>query len=745
MTPVQSRWDDQASRQDSDRSRENLDVQRASRVASRLLYRHFGLTANPFGVTPNPRFLYESKTHAEARSSLILGIECGVGFQALIAPPGMGKTTILFKLLEHFRETARTAFVFQNQGDSADFLRYVIKDLGAEAHGGSDLMCLQDIINDLLLRERREGRRTILIIDEAQNLSASVLETVRLLSNFETPDEKLLQIILTGQPELAQRLAQPQAAQLYQRISILATLTPFGLADTNNYVEHRLKIAGYQGSPLFTQQAMQLIWQRSSGVPRQINTLCFNALLLALASNQKCVDAPILQEVIAGFDLNQVRTVVQIPAYGLGPDDPVSDLEHAETVSSLEGEYSGPFVQETEPDATSEQSRPVFMRDRIPAEPISSAAHFITRQTTQENPLADSEATDIKPALKTEGAVGGVIADSTNGTVAASASPAEPSEQLAPAKLDLKPELQSNCELEADIVADEQVMGSQVKSKDSALQSDLPIESSSEFSGHDQPGAAPDSKAGENLEGAKTDSRDLIGKTENISGVRHVESDWVLRAEAAFRRYTSGPQPEEDFVGRNNSWELAAEQDGKSDLAKDQANAGKHGCGRNLEPKSREAESRLENSSAAVANAPLRIIPAASSRTSSSQLPWTHNVSLTLKEKWRDRKSTIYLAASALILLLIILSQGAPPSSKSSLQPDLAFGERLLVFLGFAESPSRVIYSGNPNVQVWVDVPNAVYYCPSADQYGKTRGGRFVRQGDAQLRRFKPADRRACP
>ncbi|PYV64774.1 MAG: hypothetical protein DMG97_34000, partial [Acidobacteria bacterium] len=142
---------------------------------------------------------------------------------------------------------------------------------------------MQDTLNQLLIREHRASRQTIVIVDEAQSLDTSVLETLRLLSNFETPTEKLLQIILAGQPQLAQRLASPELAQLYQRISIRATLIPFDLEDTRNYIEHRLKIAGYRGPPLFTPAAVRSIWERSSGVPREINTLCFNALLLATA------------------------------------------------------------------------------------------------------------------------------------------------------------------------------------------------------------------------------------------------------------------------------------------------------------------------------------------------------------------------------------------------------------------------------------------------------------------------------
>jgi TonB family protein len=237
----------------------------------------------------------------------------------------MGKTTVLFNILEQFNDLARTAFLFQTHGDSRDFLRYLISELGDEAHH-SDLVGMQEALNHLLIREHRAGRQTIIIIDEAQGLDTSALETVRLLSNFETPTEKLLQIILAGQPQLAQRLATPELAQLYQRVSIRTTLIPFDLEDTRNYIEHRLKITGYQGPPLFTAAAVRSIWERSGGVPREINTLCFNALLLATAVEQKQVDSEILREVVADLDLNPVPFNKDTP-----PRD-VRDVQTADVV-----------------------------------------------------------------------------------------------------------------------------------------------------------------------------------------------------------------------------------------------------------------------------------------------------------------------------------------------------------------------------------------------------------------------------
>jgi general secretion pathway protein A len=303
-TPTKSLWDRALPPRRSDvPGLQKAKLQPISGLLTKLLYEWYGILENPFGVTPNARYLYESKTHAEARSSLIVGIESGIGFQALIAPPGMGKTTILFQVLERFKDVARTALLFQIHGDSHDFLRYLLSELGSDAPDSSATR-LQEAINQLLVREFRSGRRVIVVIDEAQSLDTPVLETIRLLSNFETQSEKLLQIILAGQPQLAQRLANPELAQLNQRISILTTLIPFGLKDTKNYIEHRLTISGYQGPPLFTSAALRLIWEHSGGIPREINTLCFNALLLARTAEQKQADLDILSEVVADRDLD---------------------------------------------------------------------------------------------------------------------------------------------------------------------------------------------------------------------------------------------------------------------------------------------------------------------------------------------------------------------------------------------------------------------------------------------------------
>jgi general secretion pathway protein A len=280
----------------------------------------YGLREQPFGVTPDPRFLYLSPTHREALASLYYGIESGCGFLSLIAKPGMGKTTLLFHLLEKFRGQARTAFLFQTQCNSREFMRFLLAELGSESHE-QDVVRMNDEFNKLLLREARAGRRFVIVVDEAQNLQPSVLETIRLLSDFETPRAKLLQIILAGQPELADKLASRKLSQLRQRISLLSGLSPLSSAESNNYVQHRLRVAGYAGAPLFETAAIQAIAQFAEGIPRNINNLCFNALSLGCALRERMVSVAVVEEVIADLDINKHITEIS-PRPALGAEVP---------------------------------------------------------------------------------------------------------------------------------------------------------------------------------------------------------------------------------------------------------------------------------------------------------------------------------------------------------------------------------------------------------------------------------------
>ncbi len=265
----------------------------------------FGLKEQPFGVTPDPRFLYLSEAHKEALASLYYGIEANRGFIGLIAQPGMGKTTMLFHLLETFRTTARIAFLFQTHCNSREFMRLLLAELGCE-EDTQDLVRMYDEFNKRLAQIAAEGHRLIVVVDEAQNLDSEVLETLRLLSNFETSQAKLMHIILAGQPALAQKLASPRLSQLRQRVSIVQGLAPLSHPEVKNYVEHRLRIAGYKGAPIFTDEAYESIAVATEGIPRNVNNFCFNALSLACALRKRTVDSDVVNEVMSDLDIQRL-------------------------------------------------------------------------------------------------------------------------------------------------------------------------------------------------------------------------------------------------------------------------------------------------------------------------------------------------------------------------------------------------------------------------------------------------------
>jgi N-acetylmuramoyl-L-alanine amidase/type II secretory pathway predicted ATPase ExeA len=255
----------------------------------------YRLRQQPFGVTPDPAFLYRSRTHREVLASLTDGIKAGRGFLSLIAEPGMGKTTLLYQLLEGLRDTTRTAFLFQTQCNSREFFQYLLSELGVDT-AGLGLVAMHNKLNEILFAEMLAGKRFVLIVDEAQNLEDSVLETIRLLSNFETPHTKLLQIVLAGQTQLAEKLAQPRLAQLQQRITVLNRLEPLSLQETAGYIEHRLQVAGHCGKALFAREALALVAERSHGIPRNINKICFHALSEACERGHETVTVEIARE-----------------------------------------------------------------------------------------------------------------------------------------------------------------------------------------------------------------------------------------------------------------------------------------------------------------------------------------------------------------------------------------------------------------------------------------------------------------
>lgn len=268
-----------------------------------MLLDYYKLSEQPFGVTPDPRFLYLGAQHREALASLEYTTESNRGFVALIAKPGMGKTSVLFHFLERLRHRARTAFVFRTDCNAREFMRHVLLDLGIDLPI-DDLPAMHDALNRVLTEEKRGQRLPfVLVIDEAQNLSESVLESIRLLSNFETPWMKLMQIVLAGQPQLEDHLAKPSMVQVRQRIAQIIRIEPFNAEEVSDYMDRRLEASGCRDLSLFSLGARGAIAHYSEGIPRNINTICFSAMSLACAMKLTTIDRKVVVEAMSDLAL----------------------------------------------------------------------------------------------------------------------------------------------------------------------------------------------------------------------------------------------------------------------------------------------------------------------------------------------------------------------------------------------------------------------------------------------------------
>ncbi|HET7341961.1 MAG TPA: AAA family ATPase, partial [Methylomirabilota bacterium] len=267
---------------------------------------HFGLAEPPFSIAPDPRYLFLSEGHREALAHLLWGLGANGGFVQLTGEVGTGKTTLCRALLEQLPPEVDVAMVFNPALTSVELVAAVCDELRVPYPAGTtSLKTLVDALDRYLLDAHARGRRTVLVIDEAQDLSREVLEQVRLLTNLETTREKLLQIILIGQPELRTVLARGDLRQLAQRVTARYHLRPFSEPETRAYVRHRLQTAG-QHRPIFRRAALRLVHRASRGIPRLINTICDRALLGAYAAGRTQVTAAIVRRA-AGEVLGQRR------------------------------------------------------------------------------------------------------------------------------------------------------------------------------------------------------------------------------------------------------------------------------------------------------------------------------------------------------------------------------------------------------------------------------------------------------
>ena len=271
---------------------------------------YFNLKRSPFEITPDPSFLFPTRRHNEALATLYYGVERRKGFVVLTGEVGTGKTLLLRCLLQllKYRKDTDYAYVFNGRLSPVEFLQYVAADFGLSATNKNKTELLLELVRFVIARSQK-NLTNVLVIDEAHHLSTEILEEIRLLTNLETSQAKLLQILLVGQPELDDKLDSIELRQLKQRIAFRAHLTPLDLGETQQYIERRLKLAGAdsRGSLLFPAATSTAVYQHSRGIPRLINTICENALIAAYAKQSQVVTPEIIEAIAIDFRLGIVR------------------------------------------------------------------------------------------------------------------------------------------------------------------------------------------------------------------------------------------------------------------------------------------------------------------------------------------------------------------------------------------------------------------------------------------------------
>jgi putative secretion ATPase (PEP-CTERM system associated) len=261
----------------------------------------FGLTSKPFDLLPNPEFLFPSKSHKRALTYLDYGIRERAGFILLTGEIGSGKTTVVRNLIKKQHERVVLSKIFNTQVDFDQLIAMVNDDFNLPVQGKDRIALLHDL-NEFLIEQYSLGNRPTLIIDEAQNLTPNLLEEIRMLSNLETDDAKLLQIILVGQPELRKTLAMPSLLQLRQRISIYCHIQPLSRPEVEEYILHRLQVAGNREAVSFSGQAVNIIYTYSRGIPRLINIICDFIMLSAFAEETRKIDEEMVRDIIGDLD-----------------------------------------------------------------------------------------------------------------------------------------------------------------------------------------------------------------------------------------------------------------------------------------------------------------------------------------------------------------------------------------------------------------------------------------------------------
>jgi general secretion pathway protein A len=287
---------------------------------------YFGFSEAPFSLTPDPRFSYTNALYQEAFATLRYGIEARKGFIVITGEAGTGKTTLLRRLMQSFGRHVQTAYIYNPHVTLTELLRLILSDLGLANRTGDRLAMIAQL-NEYLIKQLKQRNIVTLLVDEAQELSVEMLEEVRLLSNLETDTQKLLQIVLMGQPELERKLDEPELRQLKQRVALRCRLDPLPGNEVGEYISARLKAVGYSRKDLFHASAVEKIAAHSRGIPRIINIICDNALLIAFAASKKSVSAATIDEVARDLRLNQQAATPEITPAPAVPKGSIENLE----------------------------------------------------------------------------------------------------------------------------------------------------------------------------------------------------------------------------------------------------------------------------------------------------------------------------------------------------------------------------------------------------------------------------------
>lgn len=366
----------------------------------------FGLKQEPFSIAPDPHYLYMSERHREALAHLLYGLRGGGGFVLLTGEIGTGKTTVCRAFLAQTPKRCNVAYIFNPKLSVSELLHTVCEEYGIQHHqalpkqgeAAGSVKPFVDALNEFLLRTHAVGQNNILIIDEAQNLSAEVLEQLRLLTNLETHERKLLQIILIGQPELRDLLARPELEQLSQRVIARFHLPALSEAETAHYVRHRMGVAGFSATLPFDAKALKLVHQLARGVPRRINLLCDRALLGAYAQGRAQIDS---------------RTVERAAAEVFGPEALPRPWPKRSagrwslrliSLALLGAAAGGAWVWQARNDpASMKTTAPIAKPSSAPALPAASSASAVSRPATSAAEASPAPATALSLGLRSEG------------------------------------------------------------------------------------------------------------------------------------------------------------------------------------------------------------------------------------------------------------------------------------------------------------------------------------------------------